>query len=125
MIGAGAVCLCAVVADSLAGVILAEELIERRTEKVHFQETTSQICETVRVSRGVNVEADSLVIVVDADDLGLGRVREVFVSKSARPGSRESLIDSCPVVARDGVALRGASLSADLTERRRVRQSLA
>src|ERR1700758_4134320 len=53
MIGAGAVCLCAVVSDSLAGVILAEELIERRTGKVHFQETTSQICETVRVSRGV------------------------------------------------------------------------
>jgi hypothetical protein len=59
----------------------------------------------VRVSRRVNVEAGSLVIVVDADDLGLGRVREVFGSKSARPGSHESLIDSCPVVARDGVGI--------------------
>ena len=81
MIGAGAVCLCAVVAGSLAGVILAEELIERRAGKVHFQETTSLICETVGVSRGVNVEAGGLGTVIDGDDLSLGRTREVLVGK--------------------------------------------
>src|SRR6267154_2060900 len=105
MIGASAVCLCAVVSGSLAEVVLAKQLIEGRAGIVDFQETTPEIRETVGLSVIVDVEARSFVIVVDADDLGLGRVREVFVSKGARPGSRESLIDSCPVVARDGVGI--------------------
>jgi len=105
MIGASAVCLCAVVSGSLAEVVLAKQLIEGRAGIIDFQETTPEIREAVGLSVIVDVEARSFVIVVDADDLGLGRVREVFVSKGVRPGSRESLIDSCPVVARDGVGI--------------------
>src|SRR5260370_7563358 len=105
MIGASAVCFCAVVSGSLAEVVLAKQLIEGRAGIVDFQETTPEIREAVGLSVIVDVEARSFVIVVDADDLGLGRVREVFVSKGVRPGSRESLIDSCPVVARDGVGI--------------------
>ena len=75
MIGAGTVRLGAVVAGSLAEVVLAEELIKGRARIADFQESTSGICETVGVSCGGNVKAGGLGIVVDGDDLGLGRTR--------------------------------------------------
>src|SRR5216684_5860836 len=81
IIGAAAVCLCAVVAGSLAVVILAEELIEQCAGKVNCQERTSGICETVGVSCGVDVKASGRGIVVDSDDLSLGRTREVLADK--------------------------------------------
>src|SRR5260370_21134626 len=109
MIGAGAVRLCAVVSGSLAEVVLAKQLIEGRAGIVDFQETTPEIREAVGLSLIVDVEARSFVIVVDADDMGLGRAREVIVSKGARPGSRESLIDSCPVVSRCPVRILDAA----------------
>jgi hypothetical protein len=105
MIGAGSVRLCAVVSGSLADVVLAKQLIEGRAGIVDSQENTSEIREPVGLSVGIDVEARSLVVVVDADDLGLGRVREVFVSKGARPDSREPLVDSCTMVAGDGVGI--------------------
>ena len=105
-IGAGAVCLCAVVTGSLSEVVLAEELIEWRAGIVHFQEMTSLICETVGIACGVNVKAGGLGIVIDGDDLGLGRTREVLVGKGlAGQDECEAPVDGRSVVARDPVGI--------------------
>src|SRR5258708_31463840 len=85
-IGGVTVRRCAEVAGSLSEVVQAEELIERRAGKVHCQEITSHVFETVCSSCSVNEKAVGLenVIhenVIDADDLGLGRTRDVLVCK--------------------------------------------
>src|SRR5260370_27206248 len=80
-IGSGAVCLGAVVAGSLAVVILAEELIKGPARKINCHENTSAIYQTMGVSCGANVKASGRGIVVDSDDLSLGRTREVLVCK--------------------------------------------
>ena len=105
MIGAGAVCLCAVVAGSLAAVILAKELIKGRAGKVHCQESAVDLAQKAVVgSTAIDVKPDCFEIlfkvVVDPGDLGLHRTRKVLGGEMVRQGKHEPLVYSHAVGSR-------------------------